>query len=99
MRKKLAAVTPILLLMRASGASAAEAAAPPVWRIDQARAEYTIKVHGFYAVTDLAQDQAGTSRARAWQYSRQLDVQVDQNSNFDVIAHLPGDEQNKIPSP
>ena len=99
MRKKLAAVTPILLLMRASGASAAEAAAPPVWRIDQARAEYTIKVHGFYAVTDLAQDKAGTSRARAWQYSRQLDVQVDQNGNFDVIADLPGDEQNKIPSP
>jgi hypothetical protein len=99
MRKKLAAVTLILLLMRASGASAAEAAAPPVWRIDQARAEYTIKVHGFYAVTDLAQDKAGTWRARAWQYSRQLDVQVDQNGNFDVIADLPGDEQNKIPSP
>jgi len=99
MREKLAAVSLILLLMRAGGASAAEAAAPPVWRIDQARAEYTIKVHGFYAVTDLAQDKAGNWRARAWQYSRQLDVQVDQSGNFDVIADLPGDEQNKIPSP
>ena len=99
MREKLAAVSLILLLMQVSEASAAEAAAPPVWRIDQARAEYTIKVHGFYAVTDLAQDKAGTWRARAWQYSRQLDVQVDQNGNFDVIADLPGDQQNKIASP
>lgn len=83
----------------ATCAHAADAAAAPAWRIDKERAEYTIKVHGYDAVTDLTQDKAGVWRARAWQYNKQLDVQVDQRGNFDVIADLPAPELNKVSPP
>lgn len=99
MRGKIAAISLMLSLGWATGTFGAEVAAPPVWRIDQARAEYTIKIHGFESVTGLVQDKAGVWRGRAWQYNRQQDVLIDQSGNFDVIADLPDDEQNKIASP
>lgn len=79
------ALTAMLILVSSAPSAGAEEEIVK-WRVDEARAVWTIEAHGYYAVRGLKQDPKGIWSARAWQYGRLSIVQVDQQGNFDVMG-------------
>lgn len=84
LRRGLTMVLSILCCIANMNVEAADGVAD--WRIDKARAQWTIEAHGFYAVTALVRDTQGVWRGRAWQYGRLSIVEVDDQGNFDVVT-------------